>query len=206
MPEEKNNKFCFNCGAEIDVKAEICPKCGVRQQSPTEKVSNWWYLLAFLFSIIGGVIAWAVNKDRDPKKARRFIIVGFIFPLIWVAISLIIIPLSLGGAREKARDARRESDIRQISLAMEMFYDMGENGEYGEYLQSAIMPNAIGTFLNPIPQDPGNGPCSSYKWISNFSDSKRFCVYACLSDGTFVVANQKGTHPLNRAPTDLDCL
>ena len=24
-------KFCFNCGAEIDFKAEICPKCGVRQ-------------------------------------------------------------------------------------------------------------------------------------------------------------------------------
>ena len=25
-----DKKFCSNCGAEIDAKAEICPKCGVR--------------------------------------------------------------------------------------------------------------------------------------------------------------------------------
>jgi TM2 domain-containing membrane protein YozV len=28
------NKYCTNCGAEIDEKAEICPKCGVRQAEP----------------------------------------------------------------------------------------------------------------------------------------------------------------------------
>ena len=27
----KDTKFCVNCGAEIDTKTEICPKCGVRQ-------------------------------------------------------------------------------------------------------------------------------------------------------------------------------
>ncbi len=27
-------KYCTNCGAEIDEKAEICPKCGVRQAEP----------------------------------------------------------------------------------------------------------------------------------------------------------------------------
>ncbi len=27
-------KYCINCGAEIDEKAEICPKCGVRVQPP----------------------------------------------------------------------------------------------------------------------------------------------------------------------------
>lgn len=25
------NKFCFACGAPVDVRAEICPHCGVRQ-------------------------------------------------------------------------------------------------------------------------------------------------------------------------------
>jgi TM2 domain-containing membrane protein YozV len=29
----KTTKFCSDCGAEISAKAEICPKCGVRQQS-----------------------------------------------------------------------------------------------------------------------------------------------------------------------------
>ena len=27
-------KFCHACGATIDARAEICPKCGVRQQAP----------------------------------------------------------------------------------------------------------------------------------------------------------------------------
>lgn len=27
----QNQKFCVNCGKQIDAKAEICPHCGVRQ-------------------------------------------------------------------------------------------------------------------------------------------------------------------------------
>ncbi|MCL4407698.1 MAG: zinc-ribbon domain and TM2 domain-containing protein [Thermotogae bacterium] len=32
---ETGKKYCVNCGAEIDEKAEICPKCGVRQPAST---------------------------------------------------------------------------------------------------------------------------------------------------------------------------
>ncbi|MBC7118874.1 MAG: zinc-ribbon domain-containing protein [Methanobacteriaceae archaeon] len=32
-----STKYCSNCGAEIDEKAEICPKCGVRQPGYTEQ-------------------------------------------------------------------------------------------------------------------------------------------------------------------------
>jgi len=31
----KSIKYCTNCGEKIDIKAEICPKCGVRQPSIT---------------------------------------------------------------------------------------------------------------------------------------------------------------------------
>lgn len=29
--KQENEKYCSNCGQVIDNKAEICPKCGVRQ-------------------------------------------------------------------------------------------------------------------------------------------------------------------------------
>ena len=29
-----DEKFCSDCGSVIKTKAEICPKCGVRQQAP----------------------------------------------------------------------------------------------------------------------------------------------------------------------------
>lgn len=31
MMKQENEKFCHECGAVINIKAEICPKCGVRQ-------------------------------------------------------------------------------------------------------------------------------------------------------------------------------
>jgi len=27
----ENKKYCHECGEPINIKAEICPKCGVRQ-------------------------------------------------------------------------------------------------------------------------------------------------------------------------------
>ncbi|NTU68757.1 MAG: TM2 domain-containing protein [Chlorobiaceae bacterium] len=34
MSKAPNEKFCSECGAIINAKAEICPKCGVRQTPP----------------------------------------------------------------------------------------------------------------------------------------------------------------------------
>ena len=31
IEKPKNTKFCAECGTQINAKAEICPKCGVRQ-------------------------------------------------------------------------------------------------------------------------------------------------------------------------------
>lgn len=36
----ENEKFCFECGEIINAKAEICPKCGVRQIDQVNKQSS----------------------------------------------------------------------------------------------------------------------------------------------------------------------
>jgi len=41
-----------------------------------QSVSNLWYVAPILFAILGGAVAWFVNKDKDPQKARSFLIVG----------------------------------------------------------------------------------------------------------------------------------
>ncbi|MDK9700349.1 MAG: hypothetical protein OEM52_09415, partial [bacterium] len=35
-----NEKYCSECGNIINVKAEICPKCGVRQFTPSNNFSR----------------------------------------------------------------------------------------------------------------------------------------------------------------------
>lgn len=83
MTEEiESNKFCANCGAKINSKAVICPSCGVQQPLLKENVSSLWYFVPLLFGFIGGIVAWAVNKDRDPKKARNMLIFGIIWTIL----------------------------------------------------------------------------------------------------------------------------
>lgn len=107
--------------------------------------------------------------------------------------------LEEGATIPKSRDSRRESDIRQINIAMDMYYD-----DNGKYVQSETLPNNIGDYLNPVPKDPTDIPCS-YQWISNMNNPQKYCVWTCLPDGNFIVANEIGVTTVNKTPTSLDC-
>ena len=37
--KQENEKYCTECGELINIKAEICPKCGVRQQIQSNPIS-----------------------------------------------------------------------------------------------------------------------------------------------------------------------
>ena len=56
--------------------------------------SSWWFLLPILFSIVGGIIAYFVIKDDDPKRAKSCLWLGIIQTAIGIAT--LIIPLIIG--------------------------------------------------------------------------------------------------------------
>lgn len=93
--------FCQKCGKEMADNAAFCPSCGAPAtavpvwssgvpQTPVEPVSGAWYLVPFFFGIIGGIIAWAVNKDRDPSRARNLLIFGLVWSVVWFAVGILI--------------------------------------------------------------------------------------------------------------------
>lgn len=45
-------KYCSNCGAQIDANAEICPKCGVRQPGTNPPRRN--RIVAAVFALLLG--------------------------------------------------------------------------------------------------------------------------------------------------------
>ena len=64
--EKGETKFCPNCGAKIDVKAEICPKCGMRVKAPKREVKNPWLavvLSLLIVGFIGLVIIGSLSPD-----------------------------------------------------------------------------------------------------------------------------------------------
>ena len=56
--------------------------------------STWWFLLPILFNVIGGIIAYFIIKEDDPKNARDCLLLGVILTAIGFAI--FFIPLLIG--------------------------------------------------------------------------------------------------------------
>jgi len=84
--------FCPSCGKEVSPQALYCPNCGnnLRQATPpaqpTESVSALYWLLPLFFAFLGGIVAYVVVKDRNPKEAGHLLIFG----LVWTFAAAIL--------------------------------------------------------------------------------------------------------------------
>ena len=56
--------------------------------------SSLWSLLPILFNVIGGVIAYFIIKDDDPRKAKNCLLLGII--LTAISFAIFVIPILIG--------------------------------------------------------------------------------------------------------------
>lgn len=147
-------------------------------------------------------------------KKRGFTLIELLVVIAIIGMLTSIVLVSMGGARKKARDAKRESDIRQISTAMEMCYDdsscSGATGGAQQYLllnvdsYGRLNNTSIGSYLSRLPTDPGGGSqtncyvqgamvAGNYCAFSNSSDRSQYCIFAKLeSANQIIAASEKG--------------
>ena len=57
------------------------------------RVSGAWWLLPIFMGWLGGLIAWLVNKDVDPQRARSMLITGIAISVAFI-ILLVAVPPS----------------------------------------------------------------------------------------------------------------
>lgn len=94
-------------------------------------------------------------------RARGFTLVELLTVIAIIGILASITIASLSGARERARDAERISEVGQIALAAELYYDACK--EYPATLSTGASncPGSsgatFGDFMSTIPSDPSGG-------------------------------------------------
>ena len=96
--------------------------------------------------------------------------------------------LALNGARARARDAKRISDIKQIQTALEMYYN--ENNAYPAGLSQLTTTTPPLVRAVPVAPTPVDGGCSSanntytYAATAGVAGVGSYTLSYCLGAGT----------------------
>jgi prepilin-type N-terminal cleavage/methylation domain-containing protein len=96
------------------------------------------------------------------KKQKGFTLIELLVVIAIIGLLASVVLLALNSARAKSRDAKRLADVRQLSTALELFYN--ENGGYpaasATFTPIGLTPTFVATLPSaPTPYDgsPGSG-------------------------------------------------
>lgn len=92
------------------------------------------------------------------RHSRGFTLIELLVVIAIIGILSSVVLASLNSARKKGRDARRISDVKQIQLALELYYDNNQSYPTGGTVASTTLatPLVSNNFISSIPQDPTN--------------------------------------------------
>jgi len=82
------------------------------------------------------------------QEKRGFTLIELLVVIAIIGILSSVVLASLNSARKKSRDARRISDLKQLQLALEMYYDANE-----AYASSTDALKS-GGYIPSVPSDP----------------------------------------------------
>jgi prepilin-type N-terminal cleavage/methylation domain-containing protein len=94
------------------------------------------------------------------KKEKGFTLLELLVVVALIVILAGIVIAALSPARERGRDARRQTDIKQIQLALEAYFQVNNEFPTNIYAGGILEPN----YINKVPVDPVTGNPYSYAY------------------------------------------
>lgn len=98
------------------------------------------------------------------RKERGFTLIELLVVIAIIGILSSVVLASLNTARQKSRDARRISDVKQLQLALELSFD--SNGTYPANVAALVTDG----FIPAAPADPSTGSGYTYEQLSSGAD------------------------------------
>lgn len=137
-----------------------------------------------------------MSKFFQSKAKAGFTLIELLVVIAIIGVLASIVLASLNTARQKSRDARRITDIKQIQLALELYYDGTGAGQYpaasgtcDATSESAtdvygLAALSLANYIPQVPRDP-TGPATTncYKYAALTSGARTtYHLGATLSD------------------------
>ncbi len=127
---------------------------------------------------------------------------GFTLIELLVVISIIgilatLLIANIGGVRERARDAKRKSDLNQIQKALEMYKNSQTTPEYPETGDvETLAADLESDYMQEVPHDPKcsynstddvwecTGDWPDYSYVQDDDDSLKYTLTVCLENAS----------------------
>lgn len=107
------------------------------------------------------------------KSYRGFTLIELLVVIAIIGILSSIVLASLNTARQKSRDARRVADIKQLQLAMQLYYDASST-------YPTALSDLVPTYIATVPTDPVGQAAYGYDRLSSGAS---YAICANLEDG-----------------------
>jgi len=125
----------------------------------------------------------------NPTNKKGFTLIELLVVIAIIGMLSSVVLASLNTARERSRDARRLSDLNQITKALELYY--GDNDQYpprqaysgtsGGSITNWYnsLASDLSPYLSPLPDDP-NGPSDSWRWYYDADSGDNYQTYGMM--------------------------
>ena len=106
------------------------------------------------------------------QKSRGFTLIELLVVIAIIGLLSSVVLASLNEARQKARDARRIADLKQMQVALELYYTSQTIPGYPSATAALVT-----AYIQRVPVDPGTG--AAYTYAVN-TDGSYYCIGATM--------------------------
>ncbi|MFA4834332.1 MAG: type II secretion system protein [Patescibacteria group bacterium] len=138
------------------------------------------------------------------RKQKGFTLIELLVVIAIIGLLSTLAVVALNNARQKSRDAKRVSDIKQIQTALELYYNDANAYPTALTFGTGSVAYSGTTYMsivpeNPSPQNDGDCPTGDYTFTQDGSGSSYHISY-CLGGTTGGL--DAGTHTATPAGID----